>query len=178
MSLRYLRVGASVAALAALGVACGDSEFSGTGLSGAPPSSQGDGDSGFSSSGGGSGSSGGPAVTTTDAPTGTASGGGDSSTGEPPGTSTAPGTTTGVPGTTTSADDTSGGGGGSSSGDGGGLLCGNGVIEGNEQCDGDNINGFTCEALGYLSGTLQCDAVTCTFDTQLCTADDSGGTSG
>ncbi len=176
MSLRYLRVGASVAALAALEVACGDSEFSSTGLSGAPPSSQGDGDSGFSS--GGSGGSSGPAVTTTDAPTGgTASGGGDSSTGEPPGTSTNPGTTTGVPGTTTTADDTSGGG-GSSSGDGGGLLCGNGVIEGNEQCDGDNINGFTCEALGYISGTLQCDAVTCTFDTQLCTADDSGGTSG
>jgi hypothetical protein len=52
----------------------------------------------------------------------------------------------------------------------------------NEQCDGANLNGFTCEALGNAGGTLQCDPVTCTFDTQLCEVAagppvDTGGTS-
>jgi len=58
---------------------------------------------------------------------------------------------------------------------------GDGAINGNEQCDGTNLNGFTCEALGNMGGTLQCDPVTCTFDTQLCEVgggDTSGGTSG
>ncbi len=56
------------------------------------------------------------------------------------------------------------------------AQCGNGAIDGNEQCDGANLNGFTCEALGNAGGTLQCDPVTCTFDTQLC--EGGGGTSG
>ena len=54
--------------------------------------------------------------------------------------------------------------------------CGNGSINAPEQCDGANLNGFTCEALGNAGGTLQCDPVTCTFDTQLC--EGGGGTSG
>jgi len=56
------------------------------------------------------------------------------------------------------------------------AQCGNGVIDGNEQGDGANLNGFTCEALGNAGGTLQCDPVTCTFDTQMC--EGGGGTSG
>ena len=57
-------------------------------------------------------------------------------------------------------------------------MCGNGSLDANEQCDGGNLNGFTCESLGNTGGTLLCDAVTCTFDTSMCTNDTSGGTSG
>lgn len=56
--------------------------------------------------------------------------------------------------------------------------CGNGALDMNEQCDGQNLNGFTCESLGNTGGTLLCDAVTCTFDTSMCSNDTSGGTSG
>jgi hypothetical protein len=56
------------------------------------------------------------------------------------------------------------------------ASCGNGIIDGTEQCDGADLNDFTCEALGNAGGTLQCDPVTCTFDTQLC--EGGGGTSG
>jgi hypothetical protein len=56
--------------------------------------------------------------------------------------------------------------------------CGNGALDMNEQCDGQNLNGFTCESLGNTGGTLLCDPVTCTFDTSMCSNDTSGGTSG
>lgn len=173
MCLRYLGVGASVAALTVLGVACGDDMVGGTGLSSAPPTaSQSAGELSDGGSGGTLGTSigsTGAGPGTTETPT-TSVGSGDASTGDPGTTNQA--TSSGGPGTTTSAGDTSGG---ESSTSGNNVGCGNGTIEGNEQCDGANINGFSCEALGYLGGTLQCDAVTCTFDTQLCTADDSGG---
>lgn len=58
------------------------------------------------------------------------------------------------------------------------AACGNGVIDPNEQCDGVNLNGFTCEALGNAGGSLACDPVTCTFDTSMCMGSSSGGTSG
>jgi len=57
-------------------------------------------------------------------------------------------------------------------------MCGNGTLDANEQCDGGNLNGFTCESLGNTGGTLLCDGVTCTFDTSMCSNDTSGGTSG
>lgn len=56
--------------------------------------------------------------------------------------------------------------------------CGNGEVDPNEQCDGANLNGFTCESLGNAGGTLGCDPVTCTFDTSMCMGNGSGGTSG
>ncbi|MDC0715492.1 hypothetical protein [Nannocystis bainbridge] len=56
--------------------------------------------------------------------------------------------------------------------------CGNGNIDPNEQCDGGNLNGFTCESLGNAGGQLGCDPVTCTFDTSLCMGNSSSGTSG
>ncbi len=57
--------------------------------------------------------------------------------------------------------------------------CGNGVIDDGEQCDGGNLNGFTCTDLGYAGGTLACDPVTCTYDASGCTADTTtSGTSG
>ena len=75
------------------------------------------------------------------------------------------------PGPTTEPDDT-----GSTGPVVGG--CGNGALDVNEQCDGQNLNGFNCESLGNTGGTLLCDPVTCTFDTAMCTNDTSGGTSG
>lgn len=46
-------------------------------------------------------------------------------------------------------------------------VCGDGVIEGGEECEGDNLNGETCESLGYAGGTLTCD-IACSFDTSGC----------
>ncbi|MCA9681706.1 MAG: hypothetical protein KC457_05890 [Myxococcales bacterium] len=56
--------------------------------------------------------------------------------------------------------------------------CGNGNIDGNEQCDGGNLNGYTCADLGYSGGTLACDPVTCTYDASGCVTDPDGGGSG
>lgn len=48
-------------------------------------------------------------------------------------------------------------------------LCGNGVINSGEQCDGTNLNGYTCSTLGgYTGGTLSCNS-NCTFNTTQCT---------
>lgn len=46
--------------------------------------------------------------------------------------------------------------------------CGNGVIDPGEDCDGANLNGETCESLGFHSGTLTCTS-SCTFNTNQCT---------
>jgi subtilisin-like proprotein convertase family protein len=48
--------------------------------------------------------------------------------------------------------------------------CGNGVIEGMEQCDGANLNGATCVSAGFAGGTLGCNMATCTFNTSMCMA--------
>jgi hypothetical protein len=61
--------------------------------------------------------------------------------------------------------------------DSGDPVCGNGVIDDGEQCDGGNLGGFTCVDLGYSGGTLACDPVTCTYDASACTTD-MGGSSG
>lgn len=55
---------------------------------------------------------------------------------------------------------------------GGGGVCGDGNVDVGEDCDGENLNGKTCETQGYLTGTLSC-AGDCTFDTSDCS--DSGG---
>ena len=36
------------------------------------------------------------------------------------------------------------------------VSCGNGIIDYGEVCDGNNLNGKTCESLGYDAGTLYC----------------------
>jgi len=48
-------------------------------------------------------------------------------------------------------------------------ICGDGVIDGGEECDGSNLGGQTCAGLGlgYTSGTLSCDS--CSFDVSGCT---------
>lgn len=35
-------------------------------------------------------------------------------------------------------------------------VCGNGIIEGEEQCDGANLAGQSCQGLGFYSGSLSC----------------------
>ena len=65
-------------------------------------------------------------------------------------------------------------GGGGSAGTGGGGICGDGIVDAGEQCDGTNLAGSTCEAQGFDGGTLACGD-NCTFNTDDCTAcgDDS-----
>lgn len=55
--------------------------------------------------------------------------------------------------------------------------CGDGMISPGEQCDGADLQGFTCMSLGLNGGTLACDPMMCTFDTSMCMST-SGGTSG
>ncbi len=47
-------------------------------------------------------------------------------------------------------------------------LCGNGVRQGNEECDGTDTGGFGCENLCFDAGRLACTPA-CTFDTSACT---------
>jgi hypothetical protein len=49
-------------------------------------------------------------------------------------------------------------------------ICGNGIVDGNEVCDGDNLNGADCVSQGFADGPLVC-AVTCViFNTDACIA--------
>lgn len=77
----------------------------------------------------------------------TTSTGGDPtpSTGSDPGTTTEPETSTGM------EDDTTGE----------IQVCGNNIIEGNEMCDLNQLNGETCTSLGHEGGVLGCN-LTCT----------------
>ncbi len=65
-------------------------------------------------------------------------------------------------------------------------VCGNGFIEGSEECDSSNLGNETCETQGFDQGTLAC-ASSCTFNTSGCSNDQdseegdtgsSGGSSG
>lgn len=173
-SLRTLRVSALVAAGAVLAVACGDDGMSASGLSGGSQSA------GQLSTGGSSGY-GTSGETSESSPTTSGNSAAESTSDDAttvPGTSTSgfPDTTTDVPGTSTTNDPTNDPTNNPTNDPTNPAQCGNGVIDGNEQCDGANLNGFTCEALGNAGGTLQCDPVTCTFDTQMC--EGGGGTSG
>lgn len=47
--------------------------------------------------------------------------------------------------------------------------CGNGLRETGEPCDGADLGGFTCESLGYASGTLSC-MPSCLLDFSQCVA--------
>jgi len=51
-----------------------------------------------------------------------------------------------------------------------GGRCGDGQVQegGGEACDGGNLNGQTCQSLGYTGGTLVCDPATCRFDFSGC----------
>ncbi|HWB80055.1 MAG TPA: hypothetical protein VG755_34055 [Nannocystaceae bacterium] len=45
--------------------------------------------------------------------------------------------------------------------------CGNDLIEGNEQCEGLDLVGETCESLGFVAGALACDRM-CNYDVGEC----------
>ncbi|MEZ4451295.1 MAG: hypothetical protein R3B09_17580 [Nannocystaceae bacterium] len=76
--------------------------------------------------------------------------------GESKGGTSGPGTTTGA--TTTAANT-------SSSTTGG--VCGDGVRDFGEECDGDDLVGKDCQAFGWDDGTLACNP-DCTFFTDAC----------
>lgn len=46
-------------------------------------------------------------------------------------------------------------------------VCGNGLVEKDEACDGENLKNRECVDFGFDMGTLACDAG-CQFDTSLC----------
>lgn len=55
-----------------------------------------------------------------------------------------------------------------------GPGCGNGIVEGMEQCDRSDLDDQTCETLGYDGGTLGCTE-SCLFDAAGCSGADSCG---
>ncbi|MBU1238569.1 hypothetical protein KKF84_09975 [Myxococcota bacterium] len=54
--------------------------------------------------------------------------------------------------------------------------CGNGTVDttASEECDGTNLNGETCDSLGYYGGNLACDT-SCKFNLSQCAAAGSCG---
>jgi cysteine-rich repeat protein len=52
-------------------------------------------------------------------------------------------------------------------------VCGNGITEAGETCDGPDLAGATCESLGHAGGTLVCSAQ-CTYDTTECVGQQCG----
>ena len=46
-------------------------------------------------------------------------------------------------------------------------LCGNNVVDPGEECDGDDLQGMSCDDFGYYFGELACSDE-CTFDTSSC----------
>ena len=47
-------------------------------------------------------------------------------------------------------------------------ICGDNVVEGPEDCEGNNLNGKSCTNVGHTGGTLTCD-ISCSFDKTACT---------
>jgi hypothetical protein len=58
-----------------------------------------------------------------------------------------------------------------------GCLCGNGVANQDEDCDGTDLRGETCVSRGFEGGTLACNS-NCTFDTSGCSGTCGDGTCG
>ncbi|MBU1535788.1 hypothetical protein KKF84_10740, partial [Myxococcota bacterium] len=50
------------------------------------------------------------------------------------------------------------------------VICGDGLVQGDEQCDGGNLANQTCATLGYDGGSLMCHT-DCTFNTVQCTGE-------
>ena len=55
-------------------------------------------------------------------------------------------------------------------------VCGNGIVESGEQCDGSNLNGASCTSQGYSGGALSCSSSSCQFVTTSCTSASGGVT--
>ena len=56
-------------------------------------------------------------------------------------------------------------------------VCGNGILEGGEECDNSDFNGYTCANYGHDTGSLACN-VDCTVDSSNCSDSDPGGGGG
>lgn len=57
------------------------------------------------------------------------------------------------------------------------ALCGNGIKEGSEECDGSDFGGLTCSDFGFTGGSLSC-TTECKIDTSGCYYVGTGGTGG
>ena len=55
------------------------------------------------------------------------------------------------------------------------TVCGNGVTEDNEACDGEDLSGTTCQDLGLGPGELNCRTNCSSYDRSSCGAPDSCG---
>jgi hypothetical protein len=55
------------------------------------------------------------------------------------------------------------------------ASCGNGSVDGTEQCDGADLAGSSCQTLGFDFGVLSCTPAACTFDTDGCDYNDCAG---
>lgn len=58
-----------------------------------------------------------------------------------------------------------------------GTVCGDGVREGSEDCEGADLGDQTCASLGYTGGSLGCTS-SCTFDVSGCIAAPEAGVDG
>ena len=57
------------------------------------------------------------------------------------------------------------------------TVCGDGVVETPEECDGSSLNGASCTTQGFTGGSLSCSSA-CEFNTSSCTSAPSGGGGG
>ncbi len=57
------------------------------------------------------------------------------------------------------------------------AVCGNGIVESGEACDGANLNGKSCTTQGFAEGTLSCTG-SCTLDVSSCSNGSSVATGG
>ena len=48
------------------------------------------------------------------------------------------------------------------------AVCGNGLVEDGEECDGSAPSTTTCETLGFAGGTVLCDPLRCKLNVQTC----------
>ncbi|HIH21166.1 MAG TPA: hypothetical protein HA222_00690 [Candidatus Diapherotrites archaeon] len=55
------------------------------------------------------------------------------------------------------------------------AVCGNGIVETGEQCDGTDLAGQTCQSQGFVGGTLGCNSECAAFDVSQCIQLDSLG---
>lgn len=53
------------------------------------------------------------------------------------------------------------------------IVCGDGIIEGGEECEGADLDGQSCISFGFTGGTLTCDA-NCLFDKTQCVSETCG----
>jgi len=49
------------------------------------------------------------------------------------------------------------------------FECGNGVLDPNEECEGDDLDAQTCDSFGFNGGLLRCNP-DCSYDTSMCNA--------